>query len=64
MSAPTRGWGTKPLQGDITEEDDIERIHENRNLLAHNTEFKLNDSDFTNMWTDLSQVMHKYGINP
>lgn len=62
MSAPTRGWGSKPLPGDITEEDDIERIRENRNLLAHNTEFKLNDSDFTNMWTDLSQAIYRLSL--
>ncbi|XP_071138239.1 E3 ubiquitin-protein ligase DZIP3-like [Mytilus edulis] len=55
-STPTRGWGQNPLPNDIREEDDIERIRHNRNLLAHNIEFKLNDSDFNNLWTDLSQV--------
>lgn len=62
MSTPTRGWGSKPLPGDITEEDDIERIRQNRNVLAHNTEFKLKDSDFQNLWTDLSQVIDQLRI--
>ncbi|VDH98267.1 Hypothetical predicted protein [Mytilus galloprovincialis] len=57
LSAPTSGWGSQPLPGDITKEDDIERIRHSRNLLAHNTEFRLNDSDFNNMWTDLSQAI-------
>lgn len=56
VSTPTCGWGPKPLPTDIKEEDDIERIRHNRNQLAHNTKFQLNDSDFNNLWTDLSQV--------
>lgn len=56
MSTPTRGWGQHPLPNDIREEDDIERIRHNRNILAHNTEFQLNDFDFLKLWTDLSQV--------
>lgn len=56
VSTPTRGWGHNPLPNDIREEDDIERIRHKRNLLVHNTDFQLNDSDFNNLWTDLSQV--------
>lgn len=56
LPPPTRGWGLLPSPGEITEEDDIERIRHHRNLLAHNTELKLNDLDFNTVWTDLSQV--------
>ena len=30
----------------LTETDDIERIRQHRNIMAHNTDFKISDSDF------------------
>lgn len=56
LSSPTRGWGIKPLKGDITDLDDVERIRHNRNVLANNTELKLTNSVFKYLVNDLSQV--------
>ena len=46
-----------PAASHVTVGDDIERIRENRNKLSHNTDFKMNDADFTKFWTDLAQVI-------
>jgi hypothetical protein len=56
--APTRGWGNQPLPGHLNETDDIERIRHLRNILAHNSEFEICDTDFFTHWTDLSQVIY------
>ncbi|CAG2192711.1 unnamed protein product [Mytilus edulis] len=59
LSSPTRGWGIKPLKGDITDLDDIERIRHNRTLLANNTKLKLTNSDFKYLVNDLSQAIKR-----
>lgn len=56
LPSPTSGWGSSPLPGEITEEDDIERIRHHRNLSAHDKELTLEDLDFNTKWADLSQV--------
>jgi hypothetical protein len=56
IPAPTRGWGIPPLPTHINETDDIERIRDLRNELAHNPKFEICDTDFSTHWTDLSQV--------
>ena len=53
---PSRGWSSQPLPGPLTETDDIERIRQHRNIMAHNTDFKISDSDFNVIWLELSQV--------
>ena len=53
---PTYGWGNPPSSGHVNETDDIERIRYLRNLLAHNSKFKICNTDFFTHWTDLSQV--------
>ena len=56
IPAPTCGWGKQPLPGDLNETDDIERIRHLRNNLAHNSDFKICDTDFSFHWTYLSKV--------
>ena len=56
IPAPTCGWGNQPLPGHINEADDLERIRHLRNILAHNVNAEICDTDFSTYWTDLSQV--------
>ena len=56
VPAPTCGWGYTPSPGHINGADDIERIRNLRNCLAHHSEFEICDTDFSTHWTDLSQV--------
>ena len=56
IPAPTCGWGYQPSPGDINKTDDIERIRHLRNILAHNSNFEICETDFSTYWTDLSQV--------
>jgi hypothetical protein len=48
---------------DVTETDDIERIRQHRNIMAHNTDFKISDSDFNVIWLELSQVCPSFGYS-
>ena len=59
---PSRGWGSQPLPSHLTETDDIERIRQHRNSMAHNTDFKISDSDFNVIWLELSQVCPSFCI--
>jgi len=57
-----RGWSSQPLPGPLTETDDIERIRQHRNIMAHNTDFKISDSNFNVIWLELSQVYPSFCI--
>ena len=46
----------------LTETDDIERMRQHRNIIAHNTDFKISDSDFNVIWLELSQVCPSFCI--
>ena len=56
IPAPYCGWGSQPLPHHLDIADDIERIRYFRNILTHNSDFEICDTDFSTHWTDLSQV--------
>ena len=56
IPSPTSGWGNEPLPRNLNETDDIERIRNIRNFLAHSSKFEICENDFITYWSDLSQV--------
>jgi hypothetical protein len=56
IPAPTCGWGKQPSTRHLNEANDIERIRQLRNFLAHSSNLEIDDMNFSNHWTDLSQV--------
>lgn len=54
---PTSGWGNEPLPRHLNETDDIERIRNFRNFLAHSSKFEICEKDFFTYWSDLSQAI-------
>ena len=54
---PSSGWGNEPLPRHLNETDDIERIRNCRNFVAHSSKLEICEKDFFTYWSDLSQAI-------
>lgn len=59
ISPPQQGWNVLPKPGDITESDDIERIHQHRNKFSHMGQEKI--KNFNKEFKDLSEAIVRLG---
>lgn len=56
---PTNGWANPPQATDTQLGDDIERIRQFRNNVAHVNSGELDDAEFEGIWSDLEDVVKR-----
>lgn len=57
VQKPKNGWGKRPEESDIGLADDIERIHQCRNLICHTDASEIETTLFNKTVLDLSGVI-------
>lgn len=57
ISSPKSGWGKLPKKTDIEKADDIERIHQYRNLICHKDASVMDTDEFNESTLDLIGVI-------
>lgn len=67
VSAPITGWDTLPLPNDTSTGADLARVKWYKNVLTHNPNGKLSNTDFVQFWGGLEgvsiQIMKTIGNN-
>lgn len=56
IAPPKKGWGKPPEAHHVTISDDVERIHQLRNEIAHMTDTKINQSTFIKYFKQFSDI--------
>lgn len=56
IAPPTKGWGKPPMSNHVKISDDIERIHQLRNELAHMTDTRMNQSTFMKYFKQFGEI--------
>lgn len=62
ITPPTKGWGRVPTEGDNLLGDDIERIRDYRNKMAHRTSSKIEEKDFHDYFEVFCQIGRRMDI--
>lgn len=57
IGSPKSGWGKLPKRNDNEKADDIERIHQYRNLICHKDASEMNTDEFNECTLDLIEVI-------
>lgn len=57
IRSPKSCWGILPKRNDIEKADDIERIHQYRNLICHKDASEMNTDEFNESTLDLIEVI-------
>lgn len=57
IGSPKSCWGKLPQKTDIEKADDIERIHQYRNLICHKDASEMNTDEFNESTLDLIEVI-------
>lgn len=64
LPCPAQGWGNDPKTTDTQISDDIERLRLFRNnYFAHAKSAEISENDFTNIWSNLKEVINRIQSN-